>query len=161
MTEKLGQIQGNWDSVKVSGGVRVIWVWVTGVLLYMHTCSLPIVILLFILFRVIIGLTQFTNKAHIARATLEAVCFQTREVRARTGATTRLVIKRDPVWRQRRGLVFPIWVSHVTILEGPHITVRTYNYTGHVVHCQFGWLLMTLFQHHIACRNFILMINRA
>ncbi|RMX56856.1 hypothetical protein pdam_00006321 [Pocillopora damicornis] len=30
---------------------------------------------------VIIGLTQFTNKAHIARATLEAVCFQTREVR--------------------------------------------------------------------------------
>ncbi|KAJ7376770.1 hypothetical protein OS493_032504 [Desmophyllum pertusum] len=29
---------------------------------------------------VIIGLTQFTNKAHIARATLEAVCFQTREL---------------------------------------------------------------------------------
>ncbi|KAK3726909.1 hypothetical protein QZH41_016705 [Actinostola sp. cb2023] len=28
----------------------------------------------------IIGLTQFTNKAHIARATLEAVCFQTREL---------------------------------------------------------------------------------
>ena len=35
----------------------------------------------YFLFRVIIGLTQFTNKAHIARATLEAVCFQTREVR--------------------------------------------------------------------------------
>ena len=32
------------------------------------------------LFRIIIGLTQFTNKAHIARATLEAVSFQTREV---------------------------------------------------------------------------------
>ena len=30
--------------------------------------------------RIIIGLTQFTNKAHIARATLEAVSFQTREV---------------------------------------------------------------------------------
>lgn len=28
----------------------------------------------------IIGLTQFTNKAHIARAALEAVCFQTREI---------------------------------------------------------------------------------
>ena len=39
-------------------------------------------ILLFIFRRVIIGLTQFTNKAHIARATLEAVCFQTREVSA-------------------------------------------------------------------------------
>lgn len=29
---------------------------------------------------VIIGLTQFTNKAHLARATLEATCFQTREL---------------------------------------------------------------------------------
>ncbi|XP_020903631.2 glycerol kinase isoform X1 [Exaiptasia diaphana] len=29
---------------------------------------------------IIIGLTQYTNKAHIARATLEAVCFQTREL---------------------------------------------------------------------------------
>lgn len=29
---------------------------------------------------IIIGLTQFTNKAHIARATLEAVSFQTREL---------------------------------------------------------------------------------
>jgi len=29
---------------------------------------------------VIVGLTQYTNKAHLARATLEAVCFQTREV---------------------------------------------------------------------------------
>jgi len=29
---------------------------------------------------VIVGLTQYTNKGHIARATLEAVCFQTREV---------------------------------------------------------------------------------
>eukprot|EP00128_Syssomonas_multiformis_P011504 Colp12_sorted_trinity150504_noHs@3927 len=29
---------------------------------------------------VIVGLTQFTNKAHIARAALEAVCFQTREI---------------------------------------------------------------------------------
>lgn len=31
-------------------------------------------------FRIICGLTQFTTKAHIARATLEAVCFQNREV---------------------------------------------------------------------------------
>jgi len=31
-------------------------------------------------FRTICGLTQFTTKAHIARAALEAVCFQTREV---------------------------------------------------------------------------------
>lgn len=29
---------------------------------------------------VIIGLTQFSNKGHLARATLEAVCFQTREI---------------------------------------------------------------------------------
>lgn len=31
--------------------------------------------------RIICGLTQFTNKCHIAFAALEAVCFQTREVR--------------------------------------------------------------------------------
>jgi len=37
-------------------------------------------VVIFFSFRVIIGLTQFTNKAHIARATLEATCFQTREV---------------------------------------------------------------------------------
>ena len=29
---------------------------------------------------IIIGLTQFTSKAHIVRATLEAVCFQTKEI---------------------------------------------------------------------------------
>jgi len=29
---------------------------------------------------VIIGLTQFSDRRHIARATLEAVCFQTKEV---------------------------------------------------------------------------------
>ena len=28
----------------------------------------------------IIGLTQFTNRCHIARAALESVCYQTREV---------------------------------------------------------------------------------
>ena len=28
----------------------------------------------------IVGLTQYTNKHHLARATLEAVCFQTVEV---------------------------------------------------------------------------------
>ena len=33
-------------------------------------------------FRTICGLTQYTNKSHIARACLEAVCFQTREVSA-------------------------------------------------------------------------------
>lgn len=32
------------------------------------------------LYRIICGLTQFTNKKHIAYAALEAVCFQTREV---------------------------------------------------------------------------------
>ena len=36
MTEKLGQIQGNLDSVRVSGGVQVIRVRVTGVLLYCY-----------------------------------------------------------------------------------------------------------------------------
>ena len=30
--------------------------------------------------RIIIGLSNFTNKSHICRATLEAVCFQSREV---------------------------------------------------------------------------------
>ena len=34
MTEKWGQIQGKWALVRVSGGVRVIRVRVTGVLLY-------------------------------------------------------------------------------------------------------------------------------
>ena len=34
MTKKLGQIQGNRDSVRVSGGVQVIRVRVTRVLLY-------------------------------------------------------------------------------------------------------------------------------
>ena len=29
---------------------------------------------------VICGLTQFTTKAHIARATLESVCYQTRDI---------------------------------------------------------------------------------
>lgn len=32
--------------------------------------------------RIICGLTQFTNKSHVAFAALEAVCFQTREVSA-------------------------------------------------------------------------------
>ena len=34
MTENWGQIQGKWALVRVSGGVRVIRVRVTGVLLY-------------------------------------------------------------------------------------------------------------------------------
>ena len=34
----------------------------------------------FFLFRILCGLSQFTKKGHIARACLEAVCFQTREV---------------------------------------------------------------------------------
>lgn len=33
-----------------------------------------------LLYRIICGLTQFTNKSHVAFAALEAVCFQTREV---------------------------------------------------------------------------------
>lgn len=36
---------------------------------------------LFVFNSIICGLTQFTNKNHIAFAALEAVCFQTREVR--------------------------------------------------------------------------------
>ena len=32
------------------------------------------------LYRLMIGLTNYTNKAHLCRATLEAVCFQSREV---------------------------------------------------------------------------------
>ena len=36
MTEKWGQIKGIWDKVRVSRGVRVIRVRVTGVLLYMQ-----------------------------------------------------------------------------------------------------------------------------
>lgn len=35
---------------------------------------------LLLVFSIICGLSQFSNKAHIARAVLEAVCFQTREV---------------------------------------------------------------------------------
>ena len=31
-------------------------------------------------YRLICGLTHYTTKSHIARACLEAVCFQTREV---------------------------------------------------------------------------------
>ena len=38
------------------------------------------IILVFFVGRTICGLTQFTNKAHIARACLEAVCFQNSEV---------------------------------------------------------------------------------
>ena len=34
-----------------------------------------------VIFSIICGLSQFTTKEHIARAALEAVCFQTREVR--------------------------------------------------------------------------------
>ena len=30
--------------------------------------------------RVIVGITQYSNKNHLARAVLEAVCFQSREV---------------------------------------------------------------------------------
>ena len=30
--------------------------------------------------RTIVGLTQYSTKAHLARATLEAMCFQSREV---------------------------------------------------------------------------------
>lgn len=36
-----------------------------------------------LLYRIICGLTQFTNKSHVAFAALEAVCFQTREVNKR------------------------------------------------------------------------------
>ena len=41
MTEKWGQIQGKWDLVRVSGGVRVIRVRVTGVLLQFHWRQKP------------------------------------------------------------------------------------------------------------------------
>lgn len=38
---------------------------------------------LWLCYRIICGLTQFTNKSHVAFAALEAVCFQTREVNER------------------------------------------------------------------------------
>lgn len=41
-------------------------------------------------YSIICGLTQFSTKAHIARACLEATCFQTREVRIRVYACQRL-----------------------------------------------------------------------
>ena len=50
------------------------------------------IMLLYILCRIIIGLTQFTNKAHIARATLEATCFQTREVRRLVGLLVSFIV---------------------------------------------------------------------
>lgn len=31
-------------------------------------------------YRVVCGLTQFTTRAHLARATLESVCYQTRDI---------------------------------------------------------------------------------
>ena len=46
LTEKLGQIQGNWYSVRVSGGVRVIRVRVTGVLLYFSRCCPTLMLIL-------------------------------------------------------------------------------------------------------------------
>ena len=45
-----------------------------------HACGFIISYSFF--FRIICGLSQFTTKHHIARAALEAVCFQTREVSA-------------------------------------------------------------------------------
>jgi len=53
-------------------------------------CSMSNVfeLLCFFVGRTICGLTQFTNKAHIARACLEAVCFQNREVCMCTCAVT-------------------------------------------------------------------------
>lgn len=34
----------------------------------------------FLIFRILCGLTQFTSRAHIIRAALEAICFQTRDI---------------------------------------------------------------------------------
>lgn len=82
--------------------------------------------------RVIIGLTQFTNKAHIARATLEAVCFQTREVSAMQNSSATW----DPVWGGRRG--------------------RGISLPGFLT-SQFGCqTFVTLFQCHVACHDFLL-----
>lgn len=84
----------------------------------------------FFLGRVIIGLTQFTNKAHIARATLEAVCFQTREVRAGTGATCYSV---RPCWGGvGRVRYFP---CEFFMSSSSH-HCQNFN-TGQVVRCHF------------------------
>lgn len=51
-----------------------------------NSCFFFCLFVLFLFFpllnSIICGLTQFTNKNHIAFAALEAVCFQTREVKA-------------------------------------------------------------------------------
>lgn len=52
-------------------------------------------------YRIICGLTQFTNKSHLAFAALEAVCFQTREVRTSPpaeGGATRAHCQTVAVW---------------------------------------------------------------
>ena len=43
-------------------------------------CRVGLLTLSLCIFSIICGLSQFTTKEHIARAALEAVCFQTREV---------------------------------------------------------------------------------
>ena len=40
---------------------------------------------------VIVGLTNYTNKPHLCRATLEAVCFQSREVSLNTMSLLEIV----------------------------------------------------------------------
>lgn len=55
----------------------VVW------LMHLASVKQPAEISLSLCHRIICGLTQFTNKSHLAFAALEAVCFQTREVSIR------------------------------------------------------------------------------
>lgn len=48
--------------------------------MYMHICIYGFQKDYFFLSRIICGLTAFTTKQHIIRASLEAVCFQTRDI---------------------------------------------------------------------------------
>lgn len=46
----------------------------------MSECGIRILPMGFLIFRVICGITEDTESGHIIRATLEAVCFQTRDI---------------------------------------------------------------------------------
>ncbi len=57
-----------------------------------------IILLCISLYSLIIGLTSFTNKSHICRATLEAVCFQSREASSVSGTCTHTYCAMLCVW---------------------------------------------------------------
>ena len=47
--------------------------------------------------RLTIGLTNFTTKAHLCRATLEAICFQSREVKYRRASRFNKSLEKPPL----------------------------------------------------------------